>query len=84
MEAPEQPSVVQLWTHPILDYQKIKGDKTYVEALLVVEAPGQLPSLPSPKSGPVVSGDIRLFVKNACPTIYKNIYIRCTIIYKNI
>ena len=49
---------------------------------MVVEAPGQLPSLPSPKSGPVVSGDIRLFVKNARPTIYKNIYIRCTIIYK--
>ena len=31
--------------HPTLDYQKIKGDKTYVEATV------QLPSLPSPKSG---------------------------------
>ena len=32
--------------HPTLEYQNIKGDKTYVEA------PGQLSSLPSPKSGP--------------------------------
>ena len=33
--------------HPTLEYQKIKGDKKYVEA------PGQLSSLPSPKSGHV-------------------------------
>ena len=32
--------------HPTLEYPKIKGGRTYVEA------PGQLPSLPSPKSGP--------------------------------
>ena len=38
--------------HPTLEYQKINGDKKYVEAPLVVEAPGQLPSLPSPKSRP--------------------------------
>ena len=43
MEAPGQTSVVEYPT------QKIKDDKKYVE---VVEAPGQLPSLPSPKSDP--------------------------------
>ena len=51
--------------HPTLEYQKIKGDKTYMEAhptleyqeikgdKTYVEAPGKLPSLPSPKSGHV-------------------------------
>ena len=29
----------------------------YVEAPLVVEAPGQLPNLPSPKSGPGQMGE---------------------------
>ena len=43
--------------HPTLEYQKIKGDKTYyVDAPLVVEARGQLARLPSPKSGPVEGG----------------------------
>ena len=40
METPGQPSVVAVEAHPILEYQKIKGDKTYVEApglLSVVE-----------------------------------------------
>ena len=37
-------------THPTLEYQTIKGDKTYVEDPLVVESRGQLSSLPSPKT----------------------------------
>ena len=41
-------------THHTLEYPKIKGDKTYVEAPLVEETPGQLPSLPSPKSDPAI------------------------------
>ena len=47
MEAPGQPSVVELWRPtPPYNTKKIKGGKTYVEA------PEQLPSLPRPKFGP--------------------------------
>ena len=47
MEVPGQPSLVELWRPTLpLEYQKIKCDKIYVEA------PRQLFTLPSPKSGP--------------------------------
>ena len=45
--------------HPTLEYQKIKGDKTYVEAS------GQLPSMPSPKSGPGPKGALQLNLRTA-------------------
>ena len=52
VEVPGQPSVVELW-RPILtnNTQTIKGDETR-GGPLIVEAPGQPPSLPGPKSGP--------------------------------
>ena len=37
--------------HTTREYQEIKGDEP-CEGPMVMKAPGQLPSLPSPKSGP--------------------------------
>ena len=40
--------------HPTLEFKKnIKTSQDICGGPMVVEAPGQLPSLPSPKSGPV-------------------------------